>query len=158
MRSIDSGSPAAWSTRWVLETFWASDVNGFEHAFEEARQCLGEVLSNLVIVTGGLINSIAVARGQSFEDLLPVVWSQLAGNGDTEESSLMRAMVSAWSFCDGSSAEAFDEPDALAGADPVALVMNFVAITNILLRELCEITGEQISSASETLWRSLGTR
>ena len=158
VRSVDRGSPAAWSTRWVLETFWASDVVGFERAFEEARRYAGEVLSNLAIVTGGLINSIARARGQSYEDLLPVVWSQLAGQGDTQESSLMRAMVSAWSFGDTSSAEAFDEPEALTDADPVALVMNFAAIMHILLRELCEITDQQISSASETLWESLGTR
>jgi hypothetical protein len=157
LRSIDRGSRAAWTTQWILETFWATDVEGFSRAFEEAREYQDDVLWNLVIVTAGLISSIAIARNVAYEDVLPVIWRQLAGQGDTEESSLMRAMVSAWSFGDTGGVEAFEEPEGLAGADPVALIMNFAAITRVLLHELRELTNESIGAVSVTVWEMLGT-
>lgn len=158
MRSIDRGSPAAWTTQWILESFWASDIESFTRAFEEAREYFLDVVWNLAIVTAGLIASIAIARSLAFEDVLPNIWRQLAGQGDTEESALMRAMVTAWSFADASGIEAFEAPAALAGAEPAALVMNFAATTRILAHELRELTDEEFSSIAATIWDSLGTR
>lgn len=157
MLSIDKGSAAAWSTRRLLETFWDVDVDGFEGAFDDAREYQATVLWNLVIVAGGTIDAIATATDQSLDDLLPSVWLQLAQDGDTEESALMRAMVTAWSSRATGDPAALIEQGALADANQVALVMNFAATTNILIHMLCEITTEEFTSATKRLWELLGT-
>jgi hypothetical protein len=157
MTGISKGSPAAWKTRGLIETWAAGDDEALQATLGNVGSDLQDVVRNLIIVAGGTVQAIATAAHQPFEDVLAFIWRQLAQReSDDDTARLVRAAVTAWSEGD-ETAEFLNKSRAFDGVDPEALILHLLGLTVLLGQQLCERLGQPFAEALTGIWIALGT-
>ena len=154
---INRGSEAAWSTRRLLETAWAREYYRFNEEITRASDYWGDVLRNLVIVLGGVVTAIGSLNEQSYEEMLPYLWSQLAVRSDSEEAVLMREMVTAWSSGNPEDVDALNASGTFDKVDGRLLVTHFAYATELLIKTLSKQSGRSADDCVQDLWTWLDT-
>lgn len=156
--AIEKGSDTAWRVKRLLEAWTEDDAQRMEAALADARADLPNVFKYLIVIVGGMVDAIAAASGKSYDEVLPIIWQQLAGRTDEPAAEAMRAAVTAWTVGDDTTAaNAVNDSGLLNEADPDALVMHFVATAEMLARQFTETIGQPFSYATDGWWAALGT-
>src|SRR5215211_3905991 len=137
------GIAAAWTTRALIEAWVENDTQAFTDAWHRAEPHIAQVTRTLIVVTGGLVQTIANAAQLAYEDVLASIWAQLAQReSDDDASRLVRSAVTAW--CSGEAADADDlnATGAFDEVDPQLLVMNLLGVVHMLVTRFTEQLGE----------------
>jgi hypothetical protein len=123
-KPIDKGSPQARLTMRMIDAWFDEDFDKLESLIGQAGSDYGTVFRNLIVVLGGLIQSIAIHAGQTFDDVLPGILTQMAERTDTiAAANVARQALTAWSSGDDElvSSLGFDAQIKRAGPDEVLL-------------------------------------
>jgi hypothetical protein len=130
MAEIEKGSEAAQATYRLFQTWVRWDEGPVsdgevEVAFDSAMAYATEVVFNLILIVGGMVNTIAGLQRRSFDDALADVWRQLAAKeGDNRAAEVMRAAVTAWHGGSAADADFINETGMLNEAEPQTLMMH----------------------------------
>lgn len=152
------GSPAAWITRALLQAWALQDSERMADALDRAEPVTSDVLYNLIIVTGGTVEAIALAAGKSFEEVLPTIWTQFAGlTGSDSTAEVVRTAVTAWCGGDDSMVDVLMKRGLFEGIDPDTLVMHFLAVCLKLARTWTDELGQPLQLVLDGWWIALGT-
>ena len=116
------------------------------------------VFRNLIVVLGGTIHTIAEYAGQTFEDVLPGLLTQMAERTESiDAADVARQALTAWSTGDDNLVVSLTFDAEIQRVGPEAILLHLLAMLGIISRSWAKRAGISMEEIQEGWNRALGT-
>jgi hypothetical protein len=156
--AIDNGSPQAWLVMQLIDALLDNNFDRLDSLVGQVGDDYGIVFWNLIVVVGGTIQAIANYAGQSFEDVLPGLLSQMAERTDSMDAAdVARQALTAWSSGDNELVASLGFDAEIQRVGPVAVLLHLLAMLGVISRSWAKQAGFSMEEIRAGWGTVLGT-
>ena len=154
---IRRGTPQANRTIEMIDAYLRDDLHLLEALLDQVVDDYGEVFWWFIVLLGGTIEGIAIQAGQKFDDVLPLLLTQIAGRSDAvPDSDVARRALTAWSTGDDKLVTGLNFDEEIQSAGPGLVLMNLLGMLVMISRSWAEQGGTSLAEIRSGWVTALG--